>query len=265
MANKRRKQTSKRAFSGNHQRSWLWGYHAVRETLIAGTWPVLEIFVNAQSRASLDELLCESSPLGFPVEVVSSYRLEELSRSTEHQGVVARMGPFPYRSIVEFEPDLRRLISGHSEVPLLVICDRIQDAYNFGAILRCCDGARVAAVIVGDQHQAEVTPHVARSSSGAVNHLPIIRTGDLVETAAQLKQKGFQLIAADAKGGMPLWQAPLRTMSALVIGSEALGIRPELLSLCDLCVTIPMHGQVQSLNAAVACGIMLYEIRRQQA
>lgn len=265
MAEKRPKQSPKRAFSGNHQRSWLWGRHAVREMLIAGRWPVTEIYVDSQSRDSMDELLQKSLRQGVTVEVVSSARLEELSRSTEHQGILARMVPFPYQGVVDFEADLNKLVAGQaSAIPLLVVCDRIQDAHNFGAILRCCDGAKVAAVIVGDQLQAEVTPHVARSSSGAVNHLPIVRTDSLVGMLGQLKRKGIQLIAADANGGMPLWQASLKTMSALVIGSEAFGIHPDLLAQCDQRVTIPMHGQVQSLNAAVACGILLYEVRRQQ-
>ncbi len=149
-------------------------------------------------------------------------------------------------------------------VPLVVLCDRIQDTYNFGAILRCCDGATVDGVIVGDRGQAEVTPHVARASSGAVNHVPVYKSFDLLQTGRLLKGLGFRVIAADAHGEKNLWDSQLRHPAVLIIGSEAHGIRPDLLELCDERVIIPMYGQVSSLNAAVATGILLYEIRRQQ-
>ena len=257
------KQKKNRDFSGNHQRGWMWGHHAVIETLEAGTWPVNEIFANEKAFNQFSELLLLKQKSGIPFEVVSNERLEQLCNSNEHQGLVARMTAFPYQSI----ENLKQRLSDrkNADSPLVVICDRLQDAFNFGAVLRCCDGTNVVGVIVGDHAQAEVTPHVARSSSGAVNHLSIVRVFDLVATAMMLKAKGFRIVAADSNTDSMLWNACLTGPTTLIIGSEAAGIQAELLQICDQRLCIPMQGKVSSLNAAVAAGIMLYEIRRQQA
>lgn len=260
-------------FSGNHQRGWLWGHHAVIETLMNGNWPVLEIFASAQAALQHATVLRSQESEGVPLEIVSSDRLEQLSRSSEHQGLVIRLGQFPYQSMETFSTVLadsiardRQQVKAMPPVPppLVVICDRIQDTFNFGAILRCCDGANVDGVIVGDRGQAEVTPHVARSSSGAVNHIPIVKVSDLLESARFIKQQGFRLAAADANANTSVWHAPLGGPIGLVIGSEATGISTDLQSICDQKLWIPMLGKVTSLNAAVATGILLYEIRRQQ-
>lgn len=237
---------------------------------------MLEIFVSAEAFAQSSQLLQAKQREGIPLEIVDYSRLEQLTHSTEHQGLAARLGEFPYCSMVDFEKTLKRMAddfatqstdSGETanRPSVVVICDRIQDAFNFGAILRCCDGANVAGVIVGDRNQAEVTPHVARSSSGAVNHIPIIRQHDLVRSVLRLKELGIQLVAADANASTSLWDSQLRGPIALLVGSEAHGISPELLAHADQHAIIPMLGHVTSLNVAVATGILLYEIRRQQS
>lgn len=272
MAERSGKRPKKHKFSGNHQRSWLWGRHAVIQTLQSGLWPVHEIYTSREAFEQSEELISAKQREGVPVEIVALDRLEQLCRSAEHQGLVARMGEYPYRSVERFEQELQLVMnssasqqpdSGGRIQPLIVICDRIQDAFNFGAILRCCDGANVLGVIVGNRAQAQVTPHVARSSAGAINYIPVVKSSDLLATAARLKTLGWQLVAADCNATQSVWDTPLTGCTALVIGSEAHGIHPELLAHCDQRVCIPMHGQVTSLNAAVAAGIMLYEIRRQ--
>lgn len=267
-----RKSSLKGGYSGNHQRGWLWGHHAVTETLATGVWPVIEIFVSPKASDRFSELLSAKQNAGVPLQVVDNDRLEQLTRSTEHQGLAVRLGPFPYQSIESLTSRIQSFsldsqidpTKSKSSVPLVVICDRLQDAFNFGAILRCCDGANVMGVIVGDHSQAEVTPHVVRSSSGAVNHLSIVKVSDLVETALGLKRQGMQVVAADANTQSNVWNSTLTGPTALVIGSEATGVQPELLGICDQRLWIPMQGRVTSLNAAVATGILLYEIRRQQ-
>jgi 23S rRNA (guanosine2251-2'-O)-methyltransferase len=267
------------AFSGNHQRSWLWGHHAVLETLQSGLWPVLEIYASRDAFNESVELLSAKQQLGIPVDVVTSDRLFEISKSTEHQGLVVRLGPYPYRSLQSFESELSVAVASYRSnlasvptaepalgrtPPLVVICDQIQDTFNFGAILRCCDGAGVLGVIVGQRAQAEVTPHVARSSVGAVNYVPVIQTEKLVNAAKMVKSLGFQLVGADGNTKQSAWGGSLKSLTALVIGSEATGISTELLEECDQRLCIPMQGHVTSLNAAVAAGILLFEIRRQQ-
>jgi 23S rRNA (guanosine2251-2'-O)-methyltransferase len=265
---KKSKKPVANVFSGNHQRSWLWGHHAVLETLQAGLWPVIEIYASREAFNASAELLNVKQQAGVPVEVVTPARLFELSKSTEHQGLVARLGPYPYRSLQSFESKLRSAVnageSRPAKPPLVVICDQIQDTFNFGAILRCCDGAGALGVIVGNRSQAEVTPHVARSSVGAVNYVPVIQVENLVAAAQVIKSIGFQLVGADGNSQQSAWTAPLNALTALIIGSEATGISPELLAVCDQRLCIPMQGHVTSLNAAVAAGILLFEIRRQQ-
>ncbi|HBJ38124.1 MAG TPA: 23S rRNA (guanosine(2251)-2'-O)-methyltransferase RlmB [Planctomycetaceae bacterium] len=258
------KRKKRNDFSGNHQRGWMWGHHAVIETLATGTWPAIELYANQKAFDEFSDLITAKQQAGIRFELVNSDRLEQLCGSSEHQGLVARMGAFPYQTLESLTIQLDRSESDSAAVPLVVICDRLQDAFNFGAVLRCCDGANVLAVIVGDHSQAEVTPHVARSSSGAVNHLTIVQVADLIATSLALKELGLQLVAADANTKTNVWSAKLTGPTALIIGSEAHGICEPLLEICDQRLCIPMQGKVTSLNAAVAAGILLYEIRRQQ-
>jgi len=144
-----------------------------------------------------NQILRSKHAAGIPLEIVDNDRLQQLTGSSEHQGLAVRLGPFSYQSLDSLSTRLQR--SPPSEnVPLVVIGDRLQDGFNFGAILRYCDGVNVMAVIIGDHAQADVTPPVVRSSSGAVNHLSIVKVSSLIETVQRLKQLGFQIVAADA-------------------------------------------------------------------
>ena len=175
------------------------------------------------------------------------------------------MGEFPCENPESLMLAARTSISESGRTPpLFLVCDRIQDAHNFGAILRSCDAMKLDGIVVGDRYQSTITPHVARSSAGAVNHLRIFRVPLLTEAVVTLKQTGFQIIAASEKSATTIWDVNLTTPTVVLIGSETAGVALELLSLCDSHVAIPMLGGVNSLNAAVAAGIVLYECRRQQ-
>jgi 23S rRNA (guanosine2251-2'-O)-methyltransferase len=179
---------------------------------------------------------------------VTSERHTELCGSRHHQGMAAQMGPFPYRSL----EDLDRLLQSVSDCevpPVILICDRIQDAHNLGAILRSCDAMAVTAVIIGEREQVGVTAQVARSSAGAVNYVPIIRVESLDDAASE-------------KSSTPVWNMDASVGIALIIGSESHGVADTLLAKSDGAVSIPMAGKVSSLNAAVAAGMLLYELRR---
>ncbi|MBC7967485.1 MAG: 23S rRNA (guanosine(2251)-2'-O)-methyltransferase RlmB, partial [Fuerstia sp.] len=272
---KSRKRGSNSGLAGNHQRSWLWGRHAVLETLKAGRWPIVELFVDSnQPEPELAEAERLAEPLDIAVELTDSDRLTQLSQTYEHQGFLARMGEFPCEdseALMLAARTATQLAASNSAAsnspvlpPLFVVCDRIQDAHNFGAILRSCDAMKLDGIVIGERYQSSITPHVARSSAGAVNHQRIFRVPLLTEAVAMLKQAEFQIIAASEKSATPLWKADLARPTVVLIGSETSGIAPELLALCDTHVAIPMLGGVNSLNAAVAAGIVLYECRRQQ-
>ena len=251
--------------AASHQRSWLWGRHAVLEALTAGRWPVLELLA-AEELVTADQQQVQAlaAQRGLALQTVPAARLQQLCHQPDHQGLLARMAPFPCG-------DQQALISAartaaqHGRSGLFVLCDRLQDPHNFGAVLRCCDAVAADGIIVGQSGQAAVTPHVARASSGAVNHLQLYEVPSLTDSLQALQQLHYTAVAASEKAQHCLWDAPLTGPLVLVIGSEAVGISNQLLQLCDIHTAIPMQGQVGSLNAAVAAGILLYECRRQQA
>lgn len=242
------------------------------ETLRAGRWRPLEVHVVPETiDASLladIERLCRTRQV--PLKHSASSRLTQLCGSKEHQGLMGKMPPYPY---TDPEEVLTRLPSDG----FLLILDGIQDPFNFGSILRSADLFDVDAVIVPDRQQSPVTPHVARSSAGAVNYLDIVQVRSLVEIGRQFRDRGLKLLAATERGTWPSrpetpphWKGnrpfdlDLTGGLALIIGNEGSGIGNELMPLCDEQISIPQSGHVGSLNAAVAAGILCYEVRRQR-
>jgi len=262
MSDKRR--ARRRQLDASHQRNWLTGRYAVSEVLKAGVWPYLRLCATPDAIATLsDSAVSEENCLGpdHDVEQVTSNRLTELCGSRHHQGIAAQMGPFPYCTLDDLHQLLLQAL-GDAVSPVVVICDRIQDAHNLGAILRSCDAMAVAAVVIGERDQVGITPQVARSSAGAVNHVSIVRVEHLSDAVTELRDSGFQLLAASEKSSIPVWDADATRPTAVVMGSEAHGVAEELLLACDQRVAIQMLGQVGSLNVAVAAGMLLYELRR---
>jgi 23S rRNA (guanosine2251-2'-O)-methyltransferase len=248
----------RREVMSNHNRCWIWGRNVVLETVGAGYWPVLELLVgNSIDGKLLDETLRMAERMQIAVAVVTEAELSRACRSTDHQGFAARMMPFPCRSLT----DLLRILPANATVAVL---DRLQDSFNFGAIVRCASTLGVDGIIIGNREQAEINSQVARSSAGAINHLPISQVDDLVRAVDEFRERGFQVVAASEKAETPVHEADFRGAVVVIIGNEGRGIRPELLSRCDLSVSIPMTGRVGSLNAAVAAGVLFYEIRRQR-
>lgn len=262
------RKSRRRQFAVSHQKNWLIGRYAVLETLRSGRWPVAELFL--EEGAETSEALQLANERGVRVTETTAERLTELCHATHHQGMAARMGAFPYRSADWLLSAINDAAAAQGEsdsstpAPLVVICDRIQDTHNFGGILRTCDAVRALAVVIGHEAQAGVSPQVARSSAGAVNHVPVVAAEDLVAVARQLADAGVQIVAASEKAARSHWEAQLTGPVCLIVGSESSGVRDELLELVGGGLRIPMMGQVGSLNAAIAASILLYEIRRQQ-
>ncbi|MEO2018907.1 MAG: 23S rRNA (guanosine(2251)-2'-O)-methyltransferase RlmB [Fuerstiella sp.] len=266
MSKSDKRKSRRRQLQASHQKNWLVGRYAVTEALRATKWPFQELYVaDSLPHAEVSEVERLVEDAQVRVHLVDTDRLTELCSAEHHQGFAARMGPYPYESTTQLQERLRNVSQTDSQVvPVVVVCDRIQDTFNFGAILRSCDATNVAAIVIGASQQAGVTPQVARSSAGAVHHLPIVMAERVVDVAMELKNAGFQIVAASEKAEQSLWVSDLSGPTALVIGGEAHGVSPELQDVCDLQVSIPMMGKLNSLNASVATGILLYEIRRQQ-
>jgi 23S rRNA (guanosine2251-2'-O)-methyltransferase len=248
----------KKKLLGSHQKCWIWGRNAVMETLQAGRWQILDLYLSRQLPLDiLAQVQADSARLGLEAVVEDPEVLARLCHTTEHQGYLARMTDFPY--------------AGESQVmgalppsPFCVVLDGIQDPYNFGAIIRSAEVFGANAVFIGETGQVGVTSMVVRSSAGAVNRVPIVRVPDLGTLVDGLRAKRIHLVAASEKASGELMGHDFRGGCAVVIGNEGVGPRPDILARCDSVVKIPQVGQIGSLNAAVAAGIFFYEVRRQR-
>ena len=248
----------KRKLLGNHQRSWLWGRNLVRETLAAGRWLIHELHLSEELPAEELESACAiAKRQEIPTEVVHSDQLRRLCHASEHQGYLARMGPFPYHTAAD-------LLETASEASLFLILDGIQDPYNFGAILRSAHGFGVDGVFIGERAQTPVSSMVARSSAGSINHVRIAQSSNLVSIVTALRSRNVNVIGASEKSDIVLSSCDLSRGTAIVIGNEGQGISPELANECGQLIRIPLAGTLSSLNAAVATAIFCYESWRQR-
>jgi len=231
--------------------------------IIYGLRPVVEALRSKRRevREVLDavgdeEISSEAGVRGVPVKRVARNRIEELSRGGVHQGVVARVGPYPYSGLEEIlaAPD-----------PLVVVLDGVTDPRNLGAVLRVADGAGVSGVVVPKDRAAGVTPAAAKASAGASEHVPVARETNLRRALESIKEAGVWAYAAEGGAKSALYgDLDLSGPVAFVLGSEGRGIRRLVREGCDGAVSIPMHGAVSSLNVSVAAAVLLFEARRQR-
>lgn len=253
----RRKRSRKR--DPNHQRRWLWGRHVVVETLRAARWPIEELYLaDSLSEVDRESARVAATIVGAEVFVEPADRLRELGKTSEHQGYLARMGPFPHADLA----DLIDLPTGDPRP--IVLLDGIQDPHNLGAILRSADALGVAGIVIGEAGQVGVTTHVARASAGAVNHVPIARVPDLAAAMRAVRDSGRRLVGTDSSAGTDLDGCDLARPVLLAIGNEGRGLSDDVRETCDELVRIPQSGRVGSLNAGVAAGILFYEAARQR-
>lgn len=229
------------------------------ELLRANRWHPLELGISNDLPESVArEVRSWAKSNDCPVEVLSNREIENRTKATDHQGLIARMPEFPYQSVDE-------VVSRLPKDAWCLLLDGIQDPFNFGAILRSAEVLGASAAFVGTSDQCGVTAQVVRSSVGAVLHLPIAQGETVSAIARTLRSTGLQLCGASEKATLKPSQADFQKATCLVIGNEGRGISPETLSLCDALVAIPQSGKVGSLNAAVAAGILFYEIGRQRS
>lgn len=240
----------KKRYAKNHQSSWLYGRHAVLAMLAGHHWRAETLFVVDSSQDSELEI-----PPDMPVESVSAERLAELTKTQEHQGLAARMPPYPYAKLEDLLADLPERI---------LILDRIQYPMNFGTMLRSAEVFGVTNVIVADSGQSDVTASVARMSAGAVFGSRIAQVEDLAATVPLLQNAGFTVFATTPEQGKPCHEVDLSGRTAIVIGRESDGVSRDVLAACDDRILIPQEGETQSLNAAASAAIILYEMSRQR-
>jgi 23S rRNA (guanosine2251-2'-O)-methyltransferase len=183
-------------------------------------------------------------------------KLVELCGSTDHQGVVAEVEPFPYVSGEELLGD---------ENALVVVLDQIQDPRNLGAVCRSAEAAGATGVVIPDRRAASITAAAAKASAGAVEHLEIARVRNISDWIAAAKDDGFWIWGADGNASQAPWDVDLTGKTALVLGTEEKGLRPRVADSCDGLVAVPQAGRVDSLNVSVAASILVFEAIRQRS
>jgi 23S rRNA (guanosine2251-2'-O)-methyltransferase len=228
----------------------VYGRRAVREAL-RGRREVLEVWATQRALVS-EEWLSDSSPREKPER-----ELSERADTRDHQGVLALVEPYRYADAYELAAAAR---------PLLAVLDRVTDPRNLGAVCRSAEGAGATGVVVPAHGSAVVTPAVARSSAGAVEHLPVAVVTNLARYLEEVKGADLWVYgAAGGAGVQSMWETDLSGGLALVLGAEGKGLRPLVRRTCDALVSIPLAGRIESLNVSVAAALLLYEARRQRA
>ena len=201
----------------------------------------------------------EAQKRGTPIKYVSRERLYQLSATGKHQGVIAYGAAYEYAQV----EDILQAARDKGEPPFLFLLDNIEDPHNLGAIIRTANLAGAHGVIVPKNRAAGLTATVAKTSAGALNFTPVARVTNLVQTMEALKKEGLWFVCADM-GGTRMYDLDLTGPVGLVIGSEGDGVGKLVKKNCDLVASIPMKGDIDSLNASVAAGVLAYEIVRQR-
>ena len=240
------------------------------ENLVEGRNAVLESF---RSGRSVDRLYvldgCQDGPVKTiirearkqktVINYVEKSRLDHLSETGKHQGVIAAVASYEYSTVEQMLENAR----SRGEAPFLILLDGIEDPHNLGAIIRTANQAGAHGVIIPKRRAVGLTATVAKASAGALNYTPVARVTNLVSTMETLKKEGLWFVCADM-GGTSVYDLDLKGPIGLVIGSEGEGVSRLVRESCDFVAAIPMKGDIDSLNASVAAGILAYEIVRQR-
>jgi 23S rRNA (guanosine2251-2'-O)-methyltransferase len=233
-------------------REQVYGRRPVREAL-RGRREVLELW--ATERAVSAEPWLRDGEAGPRVQIKPDRELGEAAGTRDHQGVLAWTEPYRYADAYEL---------ASVEQPLIACLDQVTDPRNLGAVIRSAEGAGATGVVVPAHGSALVTPAVARASAGAVEHLAVAVVPNLARYLNEIKRADLWIYAAAAEAEQSMWQADLTGGLALVFGAEGKGVRPLVRRACDATISIPLEGEVESLNVSVAAALLLYEARRRR-
>lgn len=233
------------------------GRNSVLEALKAGT-RLDTLFISAGEKSgSIGKIIALARQNAVVIKDVSPKKLDFMCGHSRHQGVIAMAAEYAYAQL----DDLFRIAAERGEPLFIVICDEIEDPHNLGAIIRTADAAGAHGVIVPARRSAPLSFTVNKASAGALNHVPIVRVTNLVQTMEELRARGVFLYGADM-GGIDYTQVDFGGAVGLVVGSEGAGIGRLVREKCDFIVSLPMKGKISSLNASVAAGILMYEVSR---
>ena len=240
------------------------------EDLVAGRNAVMEVLkgsrsvnrllvANGSSEGSMREIIALAKEKGINIQFYDRSKLDAMAPGIRHQGVLAQVPPVQYAEL----EDILQIARDRNEPPFIVLLDELEDPHNLGAILRTADAAGVHGVLIPKHRSCPLSATVAKTSAGAVEHVPVARIGNMVQTIKKLKKEGLWVAAADMDG-TDYYDTDLTGSLLLVIGSEGRGVGRLIKEQCDFVVRIPMVGKINSLNASVAGSILMYEAMKQR-
>ncbi len=236
---------------------WVWGQNPVMEALRAGR--ALSVVYISGARKDAGEVSRFVKTKGVPVKIVGRDFFEGRF-DKGHQGIAALALPRAAAGLDEIIGECR----DRGVMPFFLVLDGIEDPRNFGAILRVADAAGVHGVVFQTRRSAGITPVVSKASAGAVEHVALVNVVNIKHALRTMKEEGITVIGAEASATMTFWDADMKGPVAFVVGSEGQGLRLTVREQCDVVVSLPMAGKVNSLNVSVATGIMAYELVRQR-
>ncbi len=233
------------------------GRNAVGELIRSGQ-PVDKILV-AGREGSISVIVAEAKKAGIPVVDATREALDRLAKGERHQGVIAMTAAKAYSTVEE----ILALAEERGEKPLVVVCDGIEDPHNLGAVIRCAECAGAHGVIIPNRRACGLTPAVSRASAGALQHMAVARVSNIAETVEKLKENGIWTFAAEADG-TDFYDADWNVPCAIVLGGEDKGVSRLARERCDFTVSIPLYGQLNSLNVSTAASVLLCHAARMQ-
>lgn len=235
------------------------GRNAVLEALRAGK-PIDKLYVLDECPdGPVRTIIREAKKGDTIINYVKKERLDQLSETGHHQGVIAMAASYEYATVEDILEKARE----KGETPFIFVLDNIEDPHNLGAMIRTANLAGAHGVIIPKRRAVGLTPTVARTSAGAINYTPVAKVTNLKQTMEQLKKEGMWFVCADMDG-TPYYQMDLKGPMGLVIGNEGEGVSRLIKETCDFVASIPMKGDIDSLNASVAAGVLAFEIARQR-
>jgi rRNA methylase, putative, group 3 len=238
---------------------WIVGRHPVSEAIRSGR-EINKVWMNKDGKG-LGDLLDLIKTHGIAMQFVPKQKLDQLSRTSNHQGVVASIAAYRYAEI----SDLFALARERQEQPFFLMLDGLEDPHNLGSVLRTADATGCHGVIIPKQHSVGLTSIVAKASTGAIEYIPVARVANLANTMDALKKQGIWFAGTAADGSEDYGSADYAVPICLVIGNEGAGMSRLVRKKCDFLIRIPMAGKVTSLNASVAAGLLMYEVFRKRS
>lgn len=235
------------------------GRNAVIEAFRAGKTIDKVFILDGSGDGPIKTIIREAKKTDVIINFVNKERLDQMSATGKHQGVIAYAAAYEYAEV----EDILQAAYDKKEDPFILLLDSIEDPHNLGAIIRTAHQAGAHGVIIPKRRAVGLTAIVAKTSAGAINYLPVAKVTNLSNTIEKLKEKGMWFVCADVDGKL-MYDMDLKGPIGLIIGSEGEGVGRLVKEKCDFLAKIPMFGEIDSLNASVAAGILTYEIVRQR-